>query len=191
MPHSLDQHLLGFMHFSETELALISENFETLPLEKDEHYLREGQICKVVGYVEQGLLMYYKVAEDGSEIVCDFAQENDWATQYESFINKSPSAFFVKAIEPTRLKTISLEGLNRLYQKIPAFEKLAKQLVEKAFMDMIKKSVEFQNLRAEDRYDKMVKDYPALLQRVPQYYIASFLGVAPQSLSRIRNKKTS
>jgi len=146
-------------------------------------------VCKSLGFVASGLLVYYRLAENGQEIVADFAQENDWVSQYQSFISRTPSTLFIKAAEPCVIHTITLGKLNGLYAAIPGFEKLAKQLIENAFMQMVNRQLEFQHLKAEERYQRMLALYPSITQRVPQYYIASFLGVAPPSLSRIRKNR--
>jgi CRP-like cAMP-binding protein len=189
MADSFIDKLVGMGAFSTEDAGLIAERFVPFTVERDEHILKEGQVCKFVGFVETGLLMYYKVSNEGEEIVADFAKENEWVSQYESFMSRTPSALFIKALEPCQLHTISLDHLNELYERVPGFEKLAKQMVEKVFMDMVKRSLELQNLKAEDRYQKLVTDYPFIIQRVPQYYVASFLGIAPQSLSRIRKNR--
>ena len=186
MPLPVLRLLLQYGALSEQETAVIANRFTTLPVKKDEHILKEGQVCKFLGFIESGLMMYYKVAEDGQEIVCDFAKENEWVTQYQSFTSKTPSPLFIKALEPSIIYTITSRHLDELYTEIKGFGNIARQLIEKALMDMIKRSVEFQNLRAEERYEKMLSEYPSIVQRVPQYYVASFLGIAPPSLSRIR-----
>jgi len=170
-------------------VATVCEGFDQVRLKRNQFFLKEGQVCKTLGFVESGLLVYYRLAENGQEIVADFAQENEWVCQYQSFINSVPSALFIKAVEPCVIHTITLDNLNRLYSAIPGFEKLAKQLIEAAFMQMVNRQLEFQHLRAEERYERMLLVYPSVAQRVPQYYIASFLGIAPPSLSRIRKNR--
>jgi CRP-like cAMP-binding protein len=174
---------------SKEELELLEKGFTPVRFDRDDHFLREGQICKHAGFIETGLLMYYTISPDGEELVGDFVSENEWVSHYESFIGETPSDVFIKAIEPSVIHTITLAKINELYKKIPVFEKIARQLVEKAFTDMMKRSLAFKNLKAEDRYRKLELEYPHIVQRVPQYYIASFLGIAPQSLSRIRKNR--
>jgi len=171
--------------------ASIACEFAALNLGKNEFYLREGEVCKHLGFVSTGLLMYYKMDDHGTEIVTDFAQENSWVSHYQSFINREPSAIFIKALEPCTVYTISLDKLSALYTTIPGFEQFARQIIEATFMEMINRQLAFQSLNAEGRYAKFIDLYPDLLQRVPQYYIASFLNIAPPSLSRIRKNWSS
>ena len=174
---------------SDEVIKTIADTFAPVVLKKDEFFVKEGQVCKKLGFVESGLLMYYKTAADGQEMVSDFAAEGNWVSQYQSFVNQQPSPLFIRAIEHCSVQAISLENLTRLYALLPGFESMAKQLVEKVFMGMINQQLAMQHLRAEERYDKMCALYPAIIQRVPQYYIASYLGIAPPSLSRIRKNR--
>jgi len=186
MYHSLSDYLSRFSTLSNTDIARVEQCFVPMQIARDEHVIKEGQVCKFLSFVESGMFLYYKTGDDGQEIVTGFAEEEEWVSHYQSFIAKTPSPVFIKAIELSHIQTISLEQLNRLCREIAGFEALSKQLVEKAFIQMINQTLEFQNLKAEERYDKLLKTYPSIVQRVPQYYVASFLGIAPQSLSRIR-----
>lgn len=171
---------------TENEAAQISVSFTASSLKAGDCFLREGQACKQVAFVEKGLLMYSKITEKGQEVVCDFAKEGDWVTQYQSFIAQSKSPLSIKAIEPCLLQVISFNGLMELYANVPTFERVARRLIDQVFINMVKRSGDLQMLKAEERYAKFRTEQPDILQRAPQYLVASFLGVAPQSLSRIR-----
>jgi CRP/FNR family transcriptional regulator, anaerobic regulatory protein len=188
MTNLLSQHIKEYKSLTEAEAEIILDNFTTVRLDSQDYFLKEGQICKSVGFIESGLVMYYKLTKEGQEIVCDFGIENQWITQYESLTTKTPSTLYIKAIEPTTLKVISFENINKLSLKIPAFEKITRQLIEKVFFEMIKRADGFQRLQADERYEKLLNENAEILNRVPQYYVASYLGIAPQSLSRIRKK---
>lgn len=191
MAASLSQYLQNFRLLPEATIGHVVQAFDEIHLEKNDFFLREGEICRSLAYVERGLLMYYQAADTGQEQVADFAAENEWVSQYQSFINKQPAAIFIKAIEPCTLYSISIDKLTKLYEEIEGFEKLSKQVIENTFMTMVSRQLQFQNLRAEQRYEKFLTLHPTLAQRVPQYYIASYLGIAPPSLSRIRKNLSS
>ena len=167
------------------KLDSITDYFESKTLKKGDHILEAGRICRQIAFIEKGLVVYYNLNE-GKEIICDFAKEEDWITQYESFINQSPSPLSIRAIEPSVLQVISFEKLRQLYAEIPAFELLTRKIIEGYFISSMKRNNNLQALKAEERYSRFAKENPDLIQRVPQYYIASYLGIAPQSLSRIR-----
>jgi CRP/FNR family transcriptional regulator, anaerobic regulatory protein len=188
MTNILSEFLKKYKELEADETEIILDDFTTTYLERQDYFLKEGQICKSVGFIEKGLVMYYKLTNEGQELVCDFGSEKDWVTQYESLTTNTESTLYIKAIEPTTLKIITLEKINALYKKVPFFEKITRLLVEKVFFEMLKRAEDFQNLKAEERYEKLLKENPQILNRVPQYYVASYLGIAPQSLSRIRKK---
>lgn len=167
------------------KLNTIEQYFNQRKLDKDEYFVEEGKHCRYVAFIEKGLVVYYNLNE-GKEVICDFAKEADWITQYESFINHSISPISIKAIEPTNLQVITLEKLKQLYIEVPEFELYTRNIIEKYFISSLKRGSELQGLKAEEMYAKFAKENPELIQRVPQYHIASYLGIAPQSLSRIR-----
>jgi CRP-like cAMP-binding protein len=180
------RHLTAYEHLTDSEVEAILDKTDVVTLEKDDAILKEGDTCKAVALVLSGIMMYYKITETGEEKVYDFAIENDWVSQYQSMITQTPSPLSIRAIEKTTLYSISAENLQWLYRNVPVFGNIARQIVEKAFIYNLKRTDDLQNLKAEDRYENLLKANPELLQRVPQYYIAGFLGIAPQSLSRIR-----
>lgn len=179
--------LKGHEALDEAEKKLVLESFERMTLKRNDYFLREGQVCRYVGFLQEGLVVYYTLNADGIEQVCDFGTAGNWITQYESFTEKKTSSLFIKATEYSTLYVISIEKLNELYRAVPAFESVSRKIIEKIFMEMVNRTRSFQMLGAEERYAELLKNNPAIANRVPQYYIASFLGIAPQSLSRIRN----
>ncbi len=188
MTNLLIPHLLQYDTLTESETTRILQSFEVVSFDPNDYFLKEGELSQKVAFIETGLLMYYKSSEEGEELVCDFGMENDWATQYQSLISGAKSPMSIKAIEPTVARVISFTNLNQLYLTVPKLEQIVRQIIDKIFIQMMKRTGDFQFLKAEERYAKMSAETPALLQRVPQYYIASYLGIAPQSLSRIRKK---
>lgn len=188
MTSLLIPHLLQYDNLTKPEIERILQSFELVSFDQDDYFLREGELSKKIAFVEKGLLMYYRSSAEGDQLVCDFGMENDWATQYQSLISGTKSPMSIKAIEPTVARVISFTGLNQLYLTVPKLEQIVRQIIDKIFVQMMKRTGDFQFLKAEERYAKMLAETPALLQRVPQYYVASYLGIAPQSLSRIRKK---
>ncbi|RYG40171.1 MAG: Crp/Fnr family transcriptional regulator [Chitinophagaceae bacterium] len=188
MQNQLLQYLSSVQAFSSEELEVIGSYFSLKKLLKEEYLLREGQVCNQIAFIEKGLLLYTRITDSGEEKACDFAKEQDWVTQYNSFITRTPSALSIKALEETEIYTVSFEKLNALYDRFPPFERIARQLIERFFIQAVQRTDDLQNLGASARYEKLLNENPAILQRVPQYFIASYLGITPQSLSRIRKK---
>ena len=168
----------------------IAPFFETQELKKGTYFIQENRVCRKAAFLEQGLMLYSKTEDSGQEIICDFAKEGDWVTQYESFIQAKTSPLSIKALEDCRLQVIKREQLLELYQVIPNFELYTRSVLERFFVASLARNLAFQTLKAEERYLKFRSDSPELVQRLPQYYLASYLGIAPQSLSRIRKNFT-
>ncbi|APQ18071.1 Crp/Fnr family transcriptional regulator [Maribacter hydrothermalis] len=171
---------------TDEQINFVQSKIEVLELEKNEYVLKIGQVCSFIGFVSKGLVMFYNIADNGEEKVCEFIKENDWVSQYQSMITETKSSIEIKTLEPTTLLKISFLNLKLILDEIPLVEKSFKQVIDKFLLKMLERSHSFQNLKAEERYAIFVKENSELIQRVPQYYIASFLGIAPQSLSRIR-----
>jgi CRP-like cAMP-binding protein len=178
--------LLQETSFTAQETEYILECFQEAEIRKDDYFLQYGQVCNKIAFIESGLMMYSNIDEQGTETVCDFVAANDWATQYQSFVTQSPSPLSIRALEPTRVRFLTHQRLEKLYQEIPAVERFTRKVIEKVFFNMIARNNALQVLRADEKYEKFLSEYPTIAQRVPQYYIASYLGIAPQSLSRIR-----
>lgn len=171
--------------FSVEELELFSNSFTEIFIKKGEHFLIEGNVCKDVGYIKNGLMMYYKNV-DGIEIPADFAMENEWVTYLKSFSTGTQSDMSIKAIEDTLLLTISNTIIIELFNKHPKLMVLKNYYTELSFISNIEHTLDIATLNAKKRYYKFMKNHPDLINRVPQYYIAAYLGMKPQSLSRLR-----
>lgn len=177
-----------FVSLNEDEWLILLDCIEIKVLQKNEHLLKEGQLCDFIVLVRQGALIYYKLVDEIKEVTTDFAFEGDWATDNLSRLNHSASFINIKAIEDSELLVFKQADLERLYSKIPKLEKLGRQLMENAFVKIAQLSIDLQVLSATERYTKLLKAHPEILQRVPLYHIANYLGIAPKSLSRIRNE---
>jgi CRP/FNR family transcriptional regulator, anaerobic regulatory protein len=170
----------------ETEWMYLMSLIKEKILGKNDFFLKEGEICSSIAFVNRGSLIYYKLQENGTETTTDFAFSTDWVTDNRSRINKSPSFLNIKAIEETELLIISHAGLLECFERIPKLEKLGRILIEQAFVKIAQQSIDLQTLSARERYNKMLHEYPGIFQKIPLYHIANYLGIVPKSLSRIR-----
>ncbi len=177
-----------FVSLSDDEWLILFKHVQIKLLKKNEHLLKEGQLCDFVALVGHGALIYYKLIAEIKEVTTDFAFEGDWVTDNLSRLNRSASFINIKAIEDSELLIFKHTGLESLYLQIPKLEKLGRQLMENAFVKIAQHSIDLQVLPATERYLKLLKVHPEILQRVSLYHIANYLGIAPKSLSRIRNE---
>jgi CRP-like cAMP-binding protein len=172
---------------SEAEKQFVQSVFKEKICRKGEFFLREGQVCKEVGFIKQGLVRYF-INNEGEEMIYDFGKEGDFVCNYESFLDRSPSNKNIQFIEDTVLLSISYDNLQLFYREVSGGEKFGRIICEHIFVDAIRKITSLYAHEPAQRYLDFVQSYPDLQQRIPQYYISSFVGVKPQSLSRIRKR---
>ena len=166
----------------------ITTSFKELEIKKGDYFLKEGEPNLLLGFIVNGLVRIYITKKEDEQSCIDFSKEGEFITVYESFLQKGISTQSIQAIEDTTLLVINNNDLQNLYQNIPNGDKLGRIVIEKRFIELAKQLYSIYLHNSEQRYLHFVKTYPDLLQRIPQYYIASFVGVKPQSLSRIRKR---
>jgi CRP-like cAMP-binding protein len=176
-----------YIPLSAADQRLLENLFVPRSLAKGELWLQEGKICRELGFINKGLVCYY-VTNDELECVHNFALEQDFICNFDSLINKTVSKKNIMALEPTELLTISYNNLQRLYSDLPQGERFGRLLMEEVYTNAISHIISFYTGTPQQRYEAFAAARAELLQRVPQYYIASYLGIKPQSLSRIRKR---
>jgi CRP-like cAMP-binding protein len=178
----------SIVSLTDEELSVFCDAFKTKTLNKNEFFLKEGQVCNFIGFVNRGVMIYFKTLENGDEVTIHFAFEGDWVNNNLSRLNNSPSAINIKAIEDSEILVIKHADISDLYLQIPKIERLGRILTERAFVNFVEQTIEFQTLSAKERYENLLKNHPEIFQRVQLYHIANYLGIAPKSLSRIRKE---
>ena len=179
----LDHHDLDY--------AAILDHFTEIHYPKKHLLLSEGDVCSFEGYVLSGCLKTYFIDEDGQEIVLTFATEDWWVSDLVSFHDQVPSRFFIETIEDSRLLIISPENKELLLSRFPPLERMFRLMVQKHLASYQQRIYNNFALTAEQRYHLFTVRYPGLLLRIPLYLIASYLGITPEALSRIRSRKRS
>ncbi|CAN5574895.1 Crp/Fnr family transcriptional regulator [soil metagenome] len=177
------------IRLSEDEAQLIKQLFTEKKLKKGEHFLREGQVCHEVAMISTGLVRYY-INEDGNEGTYYFSKEGDFVCDYESFLPQAPSSKNIQALEDTSLYLVSYDGLQQIYQGVKQGERLGRLGIEQVFVNVLQQLSSFYRDSPEERYQRFLTTFSTISQRVSQYYIASYVGIKPQSLSRIRKRET-
>jgi CRP-like cAMP-binding protein len=187
MHAQLQSHLSKLIELKATEAEAFSKAFTLRKLKRKEILLHEGEVCKYTAFILKGCLRYFYNVE-GQEHTGQFFFENSWYTDYESFLSEKPSKQNIEALEKTEILLLQKKDLEKLYETYPKFERFGRLMAENAYLGVRKKNENLVNLSPEDRYLKLVKERPKVIERVAQHYIASFLGIQPQSLSRIRKR---
>lgn len=182
------KNLQAVFNLPDADFQMLTSRLETRTLKKGEYFLKEGAINKSLGFIEKGLAMYFRLVK-GEEIPVDFGIENNWISDLQSFNNQVPSTLNICMLEDTVLQCLSYDGLRDLIIQQPRFMAMKNYYVENSLSDIARHSANLATLNASQRYESLMKEKPYLLNRVPQYYIAAYLGIKPESLSRIRKKK--
>ncbi|NHA04306.1 Crp/Fnr family transcriptional regulator [Mucilaginibacter sp. HC2] len=174
------------------KLGLDKSHFETFyselkvkNLKKKEHLIREGSVCNFMGIVSSGTFRSYVQNNEG-EFNNDFYFEHDFVSAYTSFLTQMPTNCNIEALTNSTIHYISYEKLNKLIAQDNAFLKLAKYVSDTYFIRKCKRETSFLKHSASERLEALSSLYPGIEQRVSQYHIASYLGVKPESLSRIK-----
>ena len=152
-----------------------------------EHILQQGQICQQIAFVEHGLIRLYYLHE-GKEVTTSFYLENSVTCSYSSLITQSASDLAIQALEPCQLMLLSYDSLLKLYEKENYWQQMGRLAAEKEFMILENYNRFLRDQTATERYQFILTNQPNLLQRVPLHYLATYLQIAPETLSRIRKK---
>ncbi len=169
------------------EKDLIRSLFKKTSIKKGEFFLAEQQVCKHVGFILSGVMRYY-INTDGEDKTYAFAQEGNFICNNESFIPQKESTKIIQALDDCEILQISYEDLQIFYRSIKEGERFGRLVLEQVFIETLQDLSSFYTDTPEDRYEKFIKKHPDLRQRISQYHIASYIGVKPQSLSRIRKR---
>jgi len=181
------QYIAAFKTLSEIETRAILDNLRVRTFEKGAILLREGQVSDLCYFVLQGCVRQYYLV-DGVEKTTNFFTEGQPITSYEGTFKKAPSKFYLSCVEDSMLSVGTQEDEAALFQQFPQFEFICRLATEEELGKSQGKLAEFILSSPEERYLNLLKTRPDLLDRVPQYQLASYLGVAPESLSRIRKR---
>lgn len=183
----LKTYCTAFVPLTGEELKLIDSYFEVIELQKKELLLQHGTICTFIGFIASGTIRHFHV-KDGIEKTCDISFENTWVTDFESFNKASPCIMNLQAMEPTTVLLIKKENLVKLYLQCSKYETFGRLMAEQVAQRATEIAMSLSSEKPEERFQNLLKKQSNLFQRVPQKYIANFLGISPESLSRIRNR---
>lgn len=163
----------------------LTNRFKHRTVKKGELLLIQGKVCKHVFHVLKGCLRLYYIA-DGVEITVWFSFENNSAIELSSFLSEEPSDYYIEAIEDSEILSLNKSELKELYKKYPEIERVIRIFWEDVILNLLKRLTTLQKDSAEKRYLNLMNQ-PKYLKRVPQKYLASYIGVTPTSLSRIKS----
>ncbi|TJY36943.1 Crp/Fnr family transcriptional regulator [Pontimicrobium aquaticum] len=155
---------------------------------KDQYIIQQGDVCKSVNFIISGCTKTFYMDLEGQEHIVMFSIEDWWTSDLGSFITQTPADFNVQCLENTKVAQFTFDNLEKLYAEIPKLERLFRMIVERAFAASQKRIIRSFSLTAKERYLIFREAYPKIDQRVPQYMIASYLGITKEFLSKIKSQ---
>jgi len=176
-----------FLPLSQEEFITFAALLKPRRLAKYEPFLRAGEVCTHLAFVNQGCMRYYYL-KDGNEYNGQFFFEGAWVGDYQSFLTGQPSIQYFEALEETELLVMAGADLRALYDARPRFERFGRLLAENVVIGSQRRTASLLFDSPEERYLKLLTERPKVIERIPLHHIASYLGIQPESLSRIRKR---
>ncbi|QMU26694.1 Crp/Fnr family transcriptional regulator [Adhaeribacter radiodurans] len=187
---NLKQHISKRVSFTEEELHEFCQSFKLVKVKKRQFVVQPEFVPRYRFYVVQGSFRAYVIGDEGQEHTIQFAIDDWWITDYNSYLLQQPASMFIMALEDSTLLQIDYETEQALKQRRHVFETYFRILAEATAAHMARRVITNLTKTAEQRYDTFMERYPQIGSKVPQYALASYLGMTTEYLSRLRNKKT-
>jgi CRP-like cAMP-binding protein len=186
----LRAHIEKRVHLTDEEFDVCTKYFISKKLRKKQFLLHEGEVCRNIGFVNSGCLREYTIDNKGAEHIIQFAIIDWWVSDLNSFLSGLPATYNIDALQDSEILLLEKSSRDKMLDACPKMEKFFRLLLEGNYIATRQRIVDSLSTSAEDRYLKFIKTYPKLFEQVPQNQIASYLGITPQSLSRIRKEIT-
>lgn len=188
MFESIDQFVARYITLTAAELDFFHSLLKLKKIKKKNFLLQEGEVCNFEAFIVKGCTRTYYIDQEGSETILLFAVEGWWVSDIGSFSEQKPSSQFIETVEDCELLTIDFKSKALLFEKIPAFEKLFRLLVQRSLSVLQQRFYASISQTAEERYRDFIERYPNMPQRIPQHQIARYIGVSPEFLSKVKSQ---
>ena len=188
MHEMLHQHFNNYISLTPEEFEECKPLFKYKKFRRHQYILQNGDVSRYETFILSGCTRTYEVDDKGQEHIIQFGMATWWVGDLHSFLTDSPSRYNIDCLEDTEVLQISRVEMEKMYEKIPKLERFFRLLIQKAYIASVERIYSNLSKPAPQRYQEFIEKYPLLEQRVPNHQIASFLGITPQSLSRIRSQ---
>ena len=175
-------------NFTDADYRRFDSFLKRTIVRKKQLYLRAGEISRATAYVVSGCLRRYIVDEHAKEVIVNFAVEDWWIGDLDSFYHQKPSIYYIQALEDSELLLLSREDYVRVCDILPKYKTFHEEKVQRNYYAMLTRLSLLKSGTAEEKYLSLINELPQLFQRIPLHYIASYLGIEPESLSRLRKR---
>jgi len=183
--------IVNLIKSNKEQTEYVLSHFEIRRLAKDDCWINLGEKCDEVAFLKSGIIRFYYLSKHDEQTTCYFAFPNEFITSIKSFNSKTESREALQAVTDCELLVIKRNDIEKLYQEIPTTQYITRKVYEALSSNLQKRIALLQINSAEERYDYLQRHQSILLKNVPLQYLASFLGVTPQHLSRLRKLKTT
>lgn len=173
---------------SPEDITVFNSLLKPKSIKKKQLLLREGEVCNFEAYITSGCLRTFYIDENGSEVILQFSVEDWWVGDIGSFYDRTPSLLYIEAIEDSELLTLNPTTKEELLARVPQFERVFRLMIQRHLSALEHRVIRTIAKTAEERYVDFIKQYPKIAMRVPQHYIASYLGMTPEFLSKVRRR---
>jgi len=188
MHEVLKRHIARYITLTDDEFARCITFFIPKKLRKRAFLVQDGEVCRYAAFVHKGCLRSFTVDEKGDEHVLQFAIEGWWISDMYSFLTGEPTNYFIEALEDSELLLLDRESYERLSEEIPKFERFFRLLLQNNLIATQRRILAEHSKTADERYTDFLREHPEIVERVPLRHIASYLGITPEALSRIRKQ---
>lgn len=186
-PHPLRTHIEEVVALTDEEFAHVINHFKALNKRKHQYIIQEDEFVNYEYWIIKGCVKSYYLDENGKEHILQFGLENWWITDYEAFVKKTKSKIAIECIEDTQLLRIPFEDRNGLAEEMSKMEKFWARKTKFGYIALQNRILSLLTNTPSERYRLFLKKYPQLLQRIPKKYIAAYLGVSRETLSRLQS----
>jgi len=186
---SFVDHIRKFVEISEAEEQILNKYIKSQQFRKKENLLSNGKVCRSIYFVEKGCLRMFYINSKATEQITQFALEGWWLADYFSFIGNQPSEYYIQAIEASQVISIDIQVFDDLLKNIPQLERYFRIIMQKNLAASQLRTKYLHEMSKEEFYHHFSTSFPEFVQRVPQYMVASYLGLTPEYVSELRKKK--
>ena len=182
------QNISRHIQLDKTETDFFISLLQSKKLKRKEFLLKQGDTCRTESFIVKGCLRTYTIDGNGFEHILMFGIEDWWVGELYSFLTQSPATFFIDALEDTEILQITKSDLDKLYDRVPKFERFFRLILQNAFIAQQQRINQNLSFTAEQRYLDFIAKHPNLEQRLSQKQVSAYLGITPVFLSMIRKK---
>jgi len=188
MLQNLIKHIRKFIELDDHSIEVLNKYFKKNSYKKKEFLLKEGQVCRSLYFVEQGCLRMYFTNDKMNEQITQFAKENWWISDFFSFADNKPSGYYIQTVEKSDVLSIDTLSFEAMLKELPQMERYLRIIMQNAVAASQRRIKYMYELSKEEFYLHFCNSFPEFVQRVPQYMIASYLGLTPEYVSELRKK---